>query len=98
MPDQKYPQFARNSLHPQFHGILSQRPPRGGVGQDKGASDAAPTKRQQPAPVIKVVRLPLTDTAAGRGQNHLIVKERKVRGSIWLRPGVPSAPAATDTN
>jgi hypothetical protein len=67
-----------------------QRPLRG-VGQDKGASDAAPESTTQPAPVTEVVRSSLNDTSAARGQNHLSVKERKVRGSIWMRPGVKSA-------
>jgi hypothetical protein len=67
-----------------------QRPLRG-VGQDKGASDDAPESTTQPAPVTEVVRSPLTDTSDGRGQNHLSAKERKVRGSIWMKPGVKLA-------
>jgi len=67
-----------------------QRPLRG-VGQDKGAPESAPQNTPQPAPVTNGVRSPLTDTAAGRGQHHLSAKERKVRGSIWMQPGVKLA-------
>jgi hypothetical protein len=85
-----YPQSPVTKLHPNGAAVVGQRPLRG-VGQDKGASDDAPTKTQQPAPVTEVVRSPQTDSAAGRGQNHHSGKERKVRGSIWMKPGVKLA-------
>jgi hypothetical protein len=67
-----------------------QRPLRG-VGQDKGASDAAPKSSLQPAPVTNVVRSSLQESSAGHEKNHNVAKERKVRGSIWMQPRVKLA-------
>jgi hypothetical protein len=86
----EYPSSHLTEQHHNGASVVGQRPLRG-VGQDKGASDAAPLKTQQPAPVTEVVRSSLNDTSAARVQNHLSVKERKVRGSIWMKPGVKSA-------
>jgi len=61
------------------------------VGQDKGASDDAPVKAQQPAPVTNVVRSSLQESSAGHEKNHHAAKERKVRGSIWMQPRVKLA-------
>jgi hypothetical protein len=76
----------------QHNGALAvgQRPLRG-VGQDKGAPDSAPIKAKKPAPVTNVARSSLQDSFAGHENNHPAAKERKVRGSIWMRPGVKSA-------
>jgi hypothetical protein len=41
--------------------------------------------------VTNGVRSSLQDTSAARVQNHHAANERKVRGSIWMRPGVKSA-------
>jgi hypothetical protein len=85
-----YPQSPMTAQH--HSGALAGRErPLRGVGQDKGAPDSAPQNTTQPAPVTEVVRSPQTDTAAGRGQNHLSAKERKVRGSIWMQPKVKLA-------
>jgi hypothetical protein len=67
-----------------------QRPLRG-VGQDKGAPASAPENTTQPVPVTNVERSSLQDATAARVQNHHVANERKVRGSIWMRPGVKSA-------
>ena len=67
-----------------------QRPLRG-VGQDKGASDAAPKSSLQPAPVTNVVRFSLQESSAGHEKNLHAAKERKVRGSIWMQPKVKLA-------
>jgi hypothetical protein len=67
-----------------------QRPLRG-VGQDIGAPGSAPIEAKKPAPVTNVARSSLKDTSAGRLQNHHTAKERKVRGSIWMKPGVKLA-------
>jgi hypothetical protein len=85
-----YPPSLVTGQHRSGAVVGEQRPLRG-VGQDKGASDAAPLKTQQPAPVTEVMRSPQTGSAAGRGQNHHSGKERKVRGSIWMQPGVKLA-------
>jgi hypothetical protein len=71
--------------------VVGEQRPLRGVGQDKGASAAAPLKTTQPAPVTEVVRSSLNDTSVARVQNHHVANERKVRGSIWMRPGVKSA-------
>src|SRR5918997_2982139 len=49
--------------------VVGQRPLRG-VGQDKGASDAAPKSSLQPAPVTNGVRSSLQDSSAGHENNH----------------------------
>jgi hypothetical protein len=85
-----YPQSPVTEQHHNGASAVAQRPLRG-VGQDKGASNAAPTEAKQPAPVTEVVRSPLHDSAAGRGQNTHDAKERKVRGSIWMQPKVKLA-------
>ena len=69
---------------------VRERPLRG-VGQDKGASDAAPENTTQPVPVTNGVRSSSNDTSAVRTQHHHGANERKVRGSIWMKPGVKSA-------
>jgi hypothetical protein len=69
---------------------VAQRPLRG-VGQDKGAPDRAPQNTPQPAPVTNGVRSSLKDVSSGHAPHHQDATERKVRGSIWMRPGVKSA-------
>jgi hypothetical protein len=85
-----YPPSLVTEQH-RYGALAGRERPLRGVRQDKGASDAAPENTTQPAPVTNSVRSSLNDTAAGRVQNHHIAKERKVRGSIWMRPGVKSA-------
>jgi hypothetical protein len=41
--------------------------------------------------VTNSVRSSLEDSSVSPTQHHLDVRERKVRGSIWMRPGVKSA-------
>jgi hypothetical protein len=92
------PQLASLTEYPpslmtaQHHGgaLAGEQRPLRGVGQDKGAPDSAPQDTTQPAPVTNGVRSSLKDPAAGR-THHQDAKERKVRGSIWMRPGVKSA-------
>jgi hypothetical protein len=85
-----YPPSLVTAQHRSGALVGGQRPLRG-VGQDKGASDDAPIKAKQPAPVTEVVRSPRAESAAGRGQNDHNAKERKVRGSIWMQPKVKLA-------
>src|SRR3712207_2147675 len=82
------PEYSQSLVTEQHHNGASvggQRPLRG-VGQDKGASDAAPIKTKQPAPVTNVARSSLQVSSAGDEKNHHAAKERKVRGSIWMQP------------
>ncbi len=72
-----------------------ERPPRGGVGQDKGAFECARTKQSQPALVTDGMRAhQLTEHQSNPNRTpHLPTKQRSTKRyrkqrTIWLEPAV----------
>src|SRR6516165_1109132 len=59
--------------------------------QDKAVLTDGPPASSQPAPDTIGVRSAVSDTGSARSQNDSFVKERLVRGVVWMRPGVKAA-------
>jgi hypothetical protein len=85
MPDQKYPQFARNGLHSQSHDIMSAQPLRG-VRQDKRGHSSARKGIKQPARThTPSARIELNNPVA-RSQNHVSATAPLVQLPLWVKP------------
>jgi hypothetical protein len=85
MPDQKFPQFARNSLRSQSHDIVSAQPLRG-VRQDKRGLSSARKSIKQPARTqTPSARSGLNNTSA-RSQNHFTPNAPLVQLPLWVKP------------
>jgi hypothetical protein len=85
MPDQKFPQFTRNSLQPQSHDRLSAQPLRG-VWQDKRATLPARKGIQQPARMATPSARSKVNNNLARTQNHLSAAAPLVQLPLWVKP------------
>jgi hypothetical protein len=59
--------------------------------QDKAVLPDGPEASSQPGPDTIVARAAVVDSASVRSQNHSDVKERLVKGAVWMKPGVKEA-------
>jgi hypothetical protein len=89
MPDQKFPQFARNSLRSQSHDIVSAQPLRG-VRQDKRGLSSARKSTKQPARIATPSARGKVNNLLARTQNHLSAAAPLVQLPLWVKPIVKS--------
>jgi hypothetical protein len=85
MPDQKFPQFARNSLRTQSRDTVSAQPLRG-VWQDKRAKLPARKGIQQPARMPTPSARGRVNNPGARSQNHVSANSRLVQLPLWVKP------------